>query len=50
VPVDLAEDSMFPFKDYAKTKRGGDSIPVKVSFKHGDSKLLIEKWKEPEKQ
>ena len=50
VPVDLAEDSMFPFKDYAKTKRGADSIPAKVSFKHGDGKLLIEKWKEPEKQ
>jgi len=50
IPVDLAEDSMFPFKDYAKTKRGADSIPVKVSFKQGDSKLLIEKWKEPEKQ
>jgi hypothetical protein len=50
VPVDLAEDSMFPFKDYAKTKRGADSIPVKVSFKQGDNKLLIEKWKEPEKQ
>ncbi len=48
VPVDLAEDSMFPFKDYARTKRGADSIPVKVSFKSGDSKLLIEKWKEPE--
>jgi len=50
IPVDLAEDSMFPFKDYAKTKRGADSIPVKVSFKQGDNKLLIEKWKEPEKQ
>jgi hypothetical protein len=50
VPVDLAEDSMFPFKDYTKTKRGADSIPVKISFKHGDNKLLIEKWKEPEKQ
>jgi len=50
IPVDLAEDSMFPFKDYAKTKRGADSIPVKVSFKQGDGKLLIEKWKEPEKQ
>jgi hypothetical protein len=50
IPVDLAEDSMFPFKDYAKTKRGADSIPVKVSFKHGDGKLLIENWKEPEKQ
>jgi hypothetical protein len=41
LPLDLAEDSMFPF-------RGSDSIPVKVSFKLGDTKLLIEKWKEPE--
>jgi hypothetical protein len=31
---------MFPF-------RGSDSIFVKVSFKLGDNKLLIEKWKEP---
>jgi hypothetical protein len=44
LPVDLAEDSMFPFKDYSKTKRGADSIPVKVNFKLGDNKLLIEKW------
>jgi len=41
LPKDLAEDSMFPF-------RGADSIFVKVTFKLGDSKLLIEKWKEPE--
>jgi len=41
LPLDLAEDSMFPFK-------GSDSILVKVSFKLGDIKLLIEKWKEPE--
>jgi len=41
LPLDLAEDSMFPFK-------GSDSILVKVSFKLGDTKLLIEKWKEPE--
>jgi hypothetical protein len=46
IPVDLAEDSMFPFKNYTKTKRGADSIPVRVSFKHGESGLLIEKWKE----
>jgi len=40
LPKDLAEDSMFPFK-------GSDSIFVKVSFRtSGDSKLLIEKWKE----
>jgi hypothetical protein len=46
IPVDLAEDSMFPFKSYTKTKRGADSIPVRVSFKRGESTLLIEKWKE----
>jgi hypothetical protein len=40
LPKDLAEDSMFPFK-------GSDSILVKVYFKLGDSKLLVEKWKEP---
>jgi hypothetical protein len=40
LPKDLAEDSMFPFK-------GSDSIFVKVGFKLGDNKLLVEKWKEP---
>jgi len=35
---DLAEDSMFPFK-------GSDSIFVKISFKLGDNKLTVEKWK-----
>jgi hypothetical protein len=40
LPKDFAEDSMFPFK-------GSDSIFVKVSFKLGDNKLLVEKWKEP---
>jgi len=50
LPVDFAEDSMFPFKDYVKTKRGTDSIHVKVSFKHGDNKLLIEKWDEQNTQ
>jgi hypothetical protein len=34
---------MFPF-------RGSDSIFVKVSFKLGDNKLLVEKWKEPIEQ
>jgi hypothetical protein len=43
LPKDLAEDSMFPFK-------GSDSIFVKVSFKIGDDKLLIERWPEQEKQ
>lgn len=39
LPLDLAEDSMFPFK-------GGDSVYVKVSFKIGDNKLIVEKWQE----
>ncbi len=39
LPKDLAEDSMFPFKQ-------SDSIFVKVSFKLGDDKLAIEKWEE----
>jgi hypothetical protein len=41
LPKDLAEDSMFPFKEAA-------SIFVKVSFKLGDNKLNVEKWTEPE--
>ena len=41
LPKDLAEDSMFPFKE-------SDSIFVKVSFKIGDTtKLLVEKWEGP---
>jgi len=40
VPKDLAEDSMFPFKE-------ASSIMVKISFKLGGDKILIEKWKEP---
>jgi hypothetical protein len=41
LPLDFAEDSMFPFK-------GADSIFVKVSFKLKDDKLLVERWVEPE--
>lgn len=37
VPVDLAEDSMFPFQT-------DSAIPVKISFKVGDNKLKVEKW------
>jgi hypothetical protein len=40
LPLDLAEDNMFPFK-------GSDSIPVRVKFKLKDDKLLVEKWVEP---
>jgi len=39
VPLDLAEDSMFPFKTTS-------SVELKMSFKIGDSKLIIEKWTE----
>jgi hypothetical protein len=39
VPVDLAEDSMFPFKT-------NSAVPVKISFAIGDDKLKIEKWNE----
>ena len=39
----LAEDSMFPFK-------GARSIQVKISFKLGDNKILIEEWTEPEQE
>jgi hypothetical protein len=41
LPKDLAEDSMFPFK-------GADSLFVKVSFKLGDNKMVIDKWTGPE--
>jgi len=37
LPLDLATDSMFPFKTET-------SVKVKVSFKVGDDKLVIEKW------
>jgi len=49
LPKDLAEDSMFPFKNYSKSKRGGtDSIPVKVSFESGkNARLVVEEWKPP---
>ena len=43
VPVDLAEDSMFPFKT-------NSAVPVKISFTIGDKKLKIEKWDKDEKE
>ncbi len=39
VPLALAEDSMFPFKT-------DSSIKLKISFKIGDNKVIIESWKE----
>ncbi|MGD0028481.1 MAG: hypothetical protein ABSC91_06040 [Candidatus Bathyarchaeia archaeon] len=46
LPLDLAEDSMFPFKNFSKTKRGADSVALRISFKPGDDTLLIERQKE----
>jgi hypothetical protein len=43
VPLDLAEDSMFPFK----TK---SSLELKISFKISDNKLVLEKWIEPSEE
>ena len=43
LPKDLAEDSMFPFKEE-------ESVYVKVSFKLGDDKLIVERWKEKSKK
>jgi hypothetical protein len=37
VPVDLAEDSMFPFQT-------NSAVPVKISFSIGEGKLTVEKW------
>ena len=39
VPLKLAEDSMFPFKT-------DSSMKLKISFKSGDNKLIVEKWNE----
>ena len=39
IPKDLAEDSMFPFK-------ANPAVRVNISFKVGDKKITIEKWKE----
>ena len=43
VPVDLAEDSMFPFQT-------NSAVPVKISFTVGDNKLKIQKWNEESEQ
>jgi len=39
LPLDLATDSMFPFKTET-------SVKVKVSFKSGEKKLVIEPYEE----
>jgi len=52
LPVGLAEDSMFPFQDWQDGQRTEEknTIPVKVSFKRGVKRLIIEEWKEPKEQ
>jgi len=53
VPKSLVEDSMFPFKNWQEDQRTGEknSIRVKMSFKPGGAqRLIVEEWKEPEKQ
>ena len=40
LPLDMATDSMFPFKTES-------SVRVKVSFKIGDKRLTIEPFEEP---
>jgi len=42
IPKDLAEDSMFPFE----ANEANPSVMVKISFKLGDKKLTVEKWRE----
>ncbi len=37
LPVDFAQDSMFPFKI-------SSAINVRIAFKHGDNKLTITHW------
>ena len=46
LPLKLATDSMFPLKLEA-TKEIANSTKVKISFKIGDDKVTVEKWKEP---
>jgi len=50
LPMDLCEDSMFPFRNLQPSPRGaGISLHVKVSFKVGGKKeLVVEEWKEAE--
>ena len=42
LPRNIVEDSMFPFKV-------NPAVKVKISFKVGDNKLIIEKWEEETK-
>jgi len=46
MPLNVAEDSMFPFK-LEKDAEGKFSLALKVSFKIGDKKLIIEPMEAP---
>ncbi len=47
IPVKLCEDSMFPFNPaWGDQIKPNSDVYVKISFKMGDEKLLIERWKE----
>jgi hypothetical protein len=46
IPLDLAQDSMFPFQEFKKTKRGTEVAFVKVAFEIGKRALTVEKWDE----
>jgi len=41
LPVRVVDDSMFPLKC-----EDSDSMPVKVSFRPNDNKIVVEKWVE----
>jgi hypothetical protein len=50
LPVKICEDSMFPFNpDWSTQIEPNSDVYVKISFKMGDDKLLIERWEEPNK-
>ena len=52
IPKSLVEDSMFPFQNWQEDQRTGEknTIHLKVSFKRGVQRLIIEKWIEPKEQ
>ena len=45
LPLDLADDSMFPFRDLRRLRGAIESQHVKVSFQVGGKKeLVVEPW------
>jgi hypothetical protein len=46
LPLDVVEDTGFPFRPTNETsRRGGEAIPVQISFRIGERKVIIEDWK-----